>query len=294
MNSHVFARSISRPVHALLSSGQPVIARVLGSSPRACTLVTSEGHVVVLVPPGAGDGPLNVVLEAVFEGVAVDTPAVFEEGVLSVGRLAVSIKGAEVWEPCPDWAGLTELCSHAAERLPHLWAITEKAAPRESLFWSVWVWCHGVAAPAGTMPAAGGLSDRVRHGAKALAAGWGGDPEQAALGAAQLAGLGRGLTPAGDDFLLGVMLWAWLVHPDPRAYCRVLVEAAVSRTTTLSAAWLQAAADGQFGAPLHQLLVALVGKGELEVAASRVLGHGATSGADTLAGLLWMGAYRPP
>ena len=57
-----------------------------------------------------------------------------------------------------------------------------------------------------------------------------------------LAGLGDGLTPAGDDWLVGMMLWAWLAHAAPRRFCQVLSDAAVPRTTTLSAAFLQAAA----------------------------------------------------
>ena len=110
-------------------------------------------------------------------------------------------------------------------------------------------------------------------------------------GAAQLAGLGGGLTPAGDDFLTGVMLWAWLAHPSPRSQCRLLVKAAAPRTTTLSAAFLQAAARGECGVAWHVLLAALSegGDAELATAVQDVLSHGATSGADALAGFLWTG-----
>lgn len=288
MNGHVFARSISRPVHELLSSGGRIAARVLGSSPYACNLLSSDGDALVLASPTVGDGPLNIVVEAGLGDVPKGTPGVIENGVLSLAGLAVSIKEAEVWEPCPDWADLTSRRSQAAEQLPILWAMAERLAPRESLLGSVLQWRRGAESPTGPLQA------RFWEGAKALAAGWGGSQEQAALGAAQLAGLGIGLTPAGDDFLLGSMLWAWLMHPSPRAFCQVLAEAAVSQTTTLSAAWLRAAADGQFGAPLHRLLAALVGRGDLETATRRLLLHGATSGGDTLAGMLWMGECRPP
>jgi hypothetical protein len=290
MKSHVLARSISRPVHELLSSGSRIEARVLGSSPRVCTLVSLGGDVIVLAPPAVGDGPLNIVVEAALESALCDTPALFENGLLSVGCVTVSMQEAEIWEPCPDWADLTTRRYHAARQLPQLQAIVDRAAPRESLFWLTQPCFHRGAAPVATISAGGGLAARVWNGAEALAAAWEGDQEQAVLGAGQLAGLGRGLTPAGDDLLLGVMLWAWLAHPSPPDFCRALAEAAVPRTTTLSAAWLRAAADGQFGAPLHQLVTALVGRGDLESAAGRVLAYGATSGADTLAGLLWIGS----
>jgi len=120
--------------------------------------------------------------------------------------------------------------------------------------------------------------------------GWEGNSGQLREGAAQLAGLGSGLTPAGDDFLTGVMLWAWLAHSNPREFSRALVAAAAPRTTTLSAAFLRAAAEGECSAPWHRVLAALVGGAEDVLAASirQVVACGATSGADTLAGFLWM------
>jgi hypothetical protein len=109
-------------------------------------------------------------------------------------------------------------------------------------------------------------------------------------GAAQLAGLGGGLTPAGDDFLTGAMLWAWLAHPASAGYCATLLSASITETTILSAALLQAASWGECSAPWHDMLGALAGgsDAELERAVQGVLAHGHTSGADALAGFLWM------
>ena len=76
----------------------------------------------------------------------------------------------------------------------------------------------------------------AREAAEALLAGWEGDATRLQAGAAQLAGLGGGLTPAGDDFLTGAMLWGWLAHPDPGFLCRLLVEAAAHCTTILALA----------------------------------------------------------
>jgi hypothetical protein len=108
--------------------------------------------------------------------------------------------------------------------------------------------------------------------------------------AAQLAGLGSGLTPAGDDFLMGVMLRAWLTHPEPEPFCQQIVEIAVPRTTTLSAALLRAASRGECSAAWHTLLTALESgaQPQLEKAVQAILSHGHTSGADILAGFLWL------
>ena len=68
-----------------------------------------------------------------------------------------------------------------------------------------------------------------------------------------------------------------------------LTKAAVPRTTTLAAALLQAAAQGECSAPWHALLAALDMGPETEITAvvHTILAQGATSGADSLAGFLY-------
>ena len=143
--------------------------------------------------------------------------------------------------------------------------------------------------PSKVTVATGVPAEIFQRSARALAAGWDGDHLQLIQGAAGLAGLGGGLTPAGDDFLIGLMLWAWLAHPDPASFCRALSQAAIPRTTTLSAAFLRAAARGECSAAWHALLAALGEGGEAEIAAAAqdVMRPGATSGAGSLAGFLW-------
>jgi hypothetical protein len=135
----------------------------------------------------------------------------------------------------------------------------------------------------------------ARRASRLLHRGLAGDEVALQAGAAQLAGLGSGLTPAGDDFLAGLMLWAWLAHPTPDAFCQQLLSVAAPRTTTLSAAFLRAAGRGECSAPWHHLLAALVTGQEASLAAalSQALAHGQTSGADTLAGFLWPALSDP-
>jgi hypothetical protein len=124
-----------------------------------------------------------------------------------------------------------------------------------------------------------------------LSLGWEGDGTQLRIAASRLAGLGGGLTPSGDDFLVGVMIWAWLAHPMPERVCHPLLEASDLRTTALSGALLRAAARGECSLSWHHLLSALQGrpKDELVAAVRNVLRYGHTSGADALAGLIWTG-----
>lgn len=221
-----WARSISRPAHALLRH-QPFVAQVLAVFERVLDLVTPAGEVLALVAPEVGDGPLNVVVEAgtagqagtsLWAGIEAGLAAQVEGPCLSVGPAIVLLDGAVVWEPCPDWGALRARRETAAHRIAEI----EALLPRAQQGWE-------------------------EHLAL-LRAGWEGDGSALRRAAAGLAGRGVGLTPAGDDFLCGAMLGAWLLHPDPPAFCRAIVEEAAPRTTTLSAASLRAAGRGECSA----------------------------------------------
>ena len=101
---------------------------------------------------------------------------------------------------------------------------------------------------------------------------------------------------AGDDWLAG-----WLVglraaaamnadRPplDLDAVGRAVVGSARTRTSRLSLAFLQAAADGAVAQAWHALLAALPDPDPtpLRRAAAEIMRHGATSGSDMLAGFL--------
>lgn len=105
-----------------------------------------------------------------------------------------------------------------------------------------------------------------------------------------LVGSGPGLTPAGDDALVGLL--AVLQRVGPRAACAwplhtlsASVGARLGRTSPIGAHYLRLALDGHFGEHLIALVDAL-GAARLDAAAiARVRDSGASSGADTLAGV---------
>lgn len=108
--------------------------------------------------------------------------------------------------------------------------------------------------------------------------------------AAQLIGLGPGLTPSGDDYLGGVLLalrwlgrgaqadslWRWL---EPRL---------AARTSAISAAHLGAAAAGEVHEALHEVLENLCAwqVPDLHPSLARLDAVGHTSGWDALAGVV--------
>lgn len=114
----------------------------------------------------------------------------------------------------------------------------------------------------------------------------GGTGAGAAQLAGSLAGLGVGATPAGDDFLIGAFHALWATGQGERT--AALSAAAIPRTTTVSAYWLDTASRG-FAAPAWRGLLDTLAAPDVEAttaAASRVLACGHTSGVASLLGFL--------
>ena len=114
------------------------------------------------------------------------------------------------------------------------------------------------------------------------------DSRSLARAARSLMGLGEGLTPAGDDWLVGTLAalhrlgqrWAFA----DGHLASVLVGEATERTTTIGAAFLAHALAGEFSEPARDLVTA-ESLPRARAAAARLAAMGATSGADTLAGM---------
>ena len=105
----------------------------------------------------------------------------------------------------------------------------------------------------------------------------------------QLAGLGPGLTPSGDDFLLGSIFAMWILDKvGLRRIIELIVSEAAPRTTALSAAWLCAAKDGEAGIVWHWLFNSIANENEVDVIrySRQIADTGHTSGADALAGFI--------
>lgn len=115
-------------------------------------------------------------------------------------------------------------------------------------------------------------------------------PPSGALDAVRaLSGSGIGATPAGDDFIAGVLLALYAFESAPRVRHRAWIRhlrAAALTTNPLSAHFLNMAASGYASADVKRLILALHEgcKEGLDYCVHAVLKHGHTSGADLLAG----------
>ena len=112
------------------------------------------------------------------------------------------------------------------------------------------------------------------------------DPRRLAEAVGALAGLGPGLTPAGDDVLAGALVTlAASGDGARRAALARAVEGVAGRTTPLSAALLAQAAAGRAVPQVGDVLRAVAGSGDLDAVIARLGRVGHTSGAALALGM---------
>lgn len=271
-------------------------ARVLHVFERSCNLINESGEILSLVTADLDVGPFSMLVEALtpaFDGwVKQDTLVSLGGHRLILGGVNIDLHDAQTWEPHPDWEALRQSLHDLIDWLPIMREVLATHAPENSL---------------GRLPlrsrASGGAMTHLGTGfsesflqvasflASTLCQGLvQGDLDAIQSGAAGLAGLGPGLTPAGDDFILGAALATWLIYPYKRAQRLVALVAtsAVPRTTLLSAAWIKAAGRAEAGKRWHKLFDALAAKNKamFEQSLVNLVAVGHTSGSDAMAGLL--------
>lgn len=229
---------------------------------------------VSLHGPGPIPSPFGIACESRLLTAGLEGASVGVEGdtVVLDGRLRIVLDGAKV----RDTALPTLAC------LPSVSGCLRRAF---------------AAVTAGLLPTAGALlagdvppSDPLaRTAAPALArlyaATWARNEADCLAAARPLLGLGPGLTPAGDDCLVGWLAGAWTAGAAGRRLVEAmgpdLLAAATHLTSRLSTAFLAAAVNGEAAEPLHGFVLA-----PTEARLAGLLALGATSGADLLAGYL--------
>lgn len=255
------ALSLTFDVNAwLTNSNHP---RILHVFDHACNLINENREVLSVVTKHIGNGPFNLVVEedvSFVEHLNVDSPVTVQDNYLLLGNLTIHTADAQQWSPQPNWENLHTRQDKIFDQIAKLPGTTyQPFLP------------HSLLSTFSTSIAAADVSSCITS-------------------ARQLAGLGQGLTPSGDDFILGALYAAWIMHPPEmaRVLAQEVTHTAAPLTTSLSAAWLKAAGKGEAGVLWHEFFDALI-SGEamtIQSAMDTILAVGATSGADALSGFI--------
>lgn len=246
----------------LADSSQP---RILHVFDQACNLINERREVLSIVTTRIGNGPLNLVVEdglSFSEYLHVESEISVEGENLQLGDLTINTRAAKLWNPRPKWGDLHAQQNRIFTQLQYV-QITDYQDR------------------VGTQFSDALITDLSFALARA-------ESTRAVRLACQLAGLGIGLTPAGDDFLMGAMHATWILHPSEVALflAREIAAATAPLTTSLSAALLRSAARGEAGILWHEFFDALISEEPptIQVALYKLLAVGESSGADALAG----------
>jgi hypothetical protein len=256
--------------------------RVLQVFDGALNLIDKSAGVLSVVSLAIGPGPFSVVLEPdlasanllrIASMVNLDDTISYSPRDLDIGLLHVDVTGATRWQPKPAW--------QKARRANWGWLMP----------WLDEVMSLEASGLPGSSLGDAAFLDRAREGLFFLHEGLSRrSTELCKRAAASLAGLGPGLTPSGDDFLVGAIHAIWATWSGPRAltFSTAMAREAVGRTGALSGAWLSAAARGEAAAPWHTFLEAAA-RGSLSesaAAAAKLLCTGETSGCDAMSGFV--------
>lgn len=244
-------------------------SRILHVFDQACNLINEQGEVLSIVAPEIGNGPFNLVNDdgVLFsEHLSVQSPISNSRNHLNLGNLTISTADAKIWSPRPDWERLHARKDNILNQLAKLPIIAEHSFGTNY-----------------QMPMS-------QFSTSLISALTNADIPSSLVAVQRLAGLGIGLTPAGDDFILGAILAAWIIHPLEivSALAKEIANTAAPLTTSLSAAWLKSAGNGEVGILWHDLFGSLLNADtvRIQTATDKILAVGETSGADALAGFI--------
>jgi hypothetical protein len=250
---------------------------------QACNIRLDDGRPLALLTPRLGNLP---------HGVRIDTPAGFgfakhvavggpvgcRANVLRMAGLSIDLGAARPWQ--------AELPSPGVDL----------SRPQVARAWRTARRMLRQGRPRAGDPQAAWLSHAVERRGLCLArAARHRSGREAARAARGLIGCGPGLTPSGDDLIVGFLAGLWSTacdDPARRTFRRALcaaVAAAASATVDLSRVYLTHAIHGRFAEPLATLAARIgegADRGAIERATAVALRVGHTSGGAGVRGLL--------
>jgi len=268
-----------------LVPGTDFAGRVHSVFAQACNLAGND-TLLTLCASRFGDGPATLRLA---RGSPLDLRDWFDvgerilclQGRARTRRVELRLANACVWRPAEPGPSLPPSRTEAHLRQAHL-RLAQRRGTRASVI-------DGEGAS---------VAAALREACRDL------DCQQAARHVDRLIGWGEGLTPAGDDFLVGLIAGLdALVRSDKERHrfhhaLAAMLTGRIRRTTPIAAHYLRLAAAGHYTEPLIRLRTALLCEDDgnvVDAALQSALALGATSGADAVSGLVaGLLAWLPP
>jgi hypothetical protein len=269
-------------------------ARVHSVFPRACNIETDSGELVTLLAAGSGNLPHGICCALPFAPLRQGQAAILEGATLRIpaADFVVNLSRAAVWNGTVAAASPGLRGAQAQGTLRELRETLRERAPDQGVAPALFLSGN----PHSTLERA--LVARMLQTLPILARATAMNDAGAVVSSlSALVGLGAGLTPAGDDFIVGYFAALWsrsYREPGIAALLRALaltVGELSLHTNAISRQMLLDALQGHFAERLTEVVRCVCDGGDVAGAAMRALQIGHSSGADALCGLLF--GYSP-
>lgn len=259
------ALSIGRPLFDSLMK-KPLCGHVVGIYNNSCNILGYDGRMINLAVPLVGNSPFSIIIQSSYPFTLINPQMIVcaDHHSLTIGnKILIKLKESEFWNPKLLEYGSPFNLNISIVQLLNKYRKWEKV--ENKFFYNKTLKDHLVLG-------ATALETALKNGNSCKNA------------VRSLAGLGSGLTPSGDDYLLGVLASLWFTRQ--KSSIEKIALYACNRTTFLSAAYLNAASKGEFSESWHQLLKNIVSN-DSSIASDSIIKFskiGASSGRDSLAG----------
>ena len=285
------AISSSCKVQEKISASKKI--ELTGVYERALNLRLSDGSMIGVLEQEAGNCPGNILIPSFFgltSKIDVGTRVVIHPSSLQIGEiLAISLQGISLWDPQIKLPG--NLCrpSLMREKILNFLGIKNRYPlkaetliehyrqwnlPASSSSWGALLWRH--------------LEKHLVGLCRGLLEG---NRKKVKSGFSQIIGVGLGLTPSGDDLLVGIFgtLYSLLSHlgKHPSALPIWPSSEWVTGTTALGTSLVYHSLRGEIAQRVQNVIIGILTEtGDLEKDWALLLAMGATSGKDTSLGIL--------
>jgi hypothetical protein len=262
---------------------------------QACNIQLDGNSLVTLISSKLPNYPAAIKLDITEDqklcsfGFKVAMKAVINKDEIKIPEVRISIKltGAKVWDSSPLFFRSTvseEILNKNIEKIRDL---TLKYGEME-----------GIASILDGDKVANHYKDFIINSVKRLTRGISDfDYKEITEASKRLIGLGPGLTPAADDFLLGILASLYYIGyyfgnhlENLKKIAGFMIYDLPGRTTFISEIMLRSGMKARFSEPIRDLMLAVIHNTSVQDKCINLLSIGGTSGSDCAAGIVFGGA----
>jgi len=261
---------------------------------HACNIQLDKNSLITLISPMLPNYPAAIKLDIAGDqklcsvGFKAGMKAVINKDEIKIPEVCISIKltGAKVWDSSPLFFRSTvseEILNKNIEKIRDL---TLKYGEME-----------GIASILDGDKVANHYKDFIINSVKRLTRGISDfDYKEITEASKGLIGLGPGLTPAADDFLLGILASLYYIGyyfgshlENLKKIAGFMIYDLPGRTTFISEIMLRSGMKARFSEPIRDLMLAVIHNTSVQDKCINLLSIGETSGSDCAAGIVFGG-----